>query len=346
QEMTVVDQLEEAVKRIQSIFDKGLSTPQKYANDQKYRSSLVSISEALQDLYNIVDTSLSLLKGYPDESKEFLYSLKGELLGKRYTLVKLGEDVIYHGADIEPFVEVSGYKSNKPFNWTFKQKILPIGGVHVAIELVTRSMGLNNGSELYAEYIKSASQAFQQTVGAIKRLQSRLKYTVMFPDSLSKDALKIREYLKKHELDDIWHQFNTGLDNFRTGDLLGSTNRITNALTSFLRSAAIKYGYRGGQLGEHTIFLEKIDYIHDYVREMISSYFGYLSKFRKGVEPSLDEARLLLDLAFSLFGFLVPRLDSFEISEERAKYAKKKTKAFVKKRQEENAKRTLSKGHQ
>ena len=341
--MAVVDQLEDVVSRIQVIFDKGLSTPEKDSSDQKYRVLLENVSEALQDLYNITDTSLSLLQGYPDESKEFFVNLKGELLGRRYPLVKLGSGSISYGTDIEPFVEVESYISSRPFKWTFKQKFVPTGDINVVIELVTRAMGLDNGSKHYAEYIKSASQAFQQTVGAIKRLQSRLKYTVMFPDSLSKDALKIREYLKKNELDDIWHQFNSGLDNFRTGDLLGSTNRITNSLTSFFRSAAMKYGYKGGQIGEHTMFLEKIDYIHDYVRQMISNYFGYLSKFRKGVEPSLDEARLLLDLAFSLFGFLVPRLDSFKVEESRARDAKTKTKEYVRKQKEEEARKTLTK---
>jgi hypothetical protein len=332
-----VEKLEGSVQRIQSIFDSGLKKPCKHSRENAYRDTLVELSGALQDLYNLIDTALGLLRGYHKEDKTFLADLEYELLGK-----KQAEQFSLRGANA-PFVVVKGYSGNQPYYWKFIQKLNPEGGILVVMEALRSSMGFDHGSEFYAARIRSAYQAFQQTIGAIKRLESRLSYTVMYPDTISKDALSVRENLKKHNLDDIWMQFNAGLDNFRNGDLLGSTNRIANSLTSFIRAAAQKYGYKGGQIGTHTIFLEKIGYVHDYMRQMISNFYGYLSKFRKGVEPTLDEARLLVDLAFSLFGFLVPHMDSFSVSEESAKAAKKETRALVTKQKQEDAKRTLSK---
>ncbi|MCF2138197.1 MAG: hypothetical protein K9W43_13280 [Candidatus Thorarchaeota archaeon] len=322
--MTIIEKLEHAVSKVQSIFDSHLSRPCRDVSDQKYRPYLIAVSEALQDLYNLIDTALGLLRGYHEENKRFLANLEYELLGRIW--VNQGSR-----ADFKPFVKTSGYTMYGHY-WEFKQIYKTVGGILVAMEFLRRSMGFDHDSKIYAVHIRSAYQAFQQTVGSIKKLQSRLKYTVMYPDSISKDALQIRTNLRKLGLDEIWQQFSVGLDNFHSGDLIGSTNRLTNTLTSLIRATALKYGYQGGQLGAHTIFLEKIGFIHDYVKQMISNYYGYLSKFSKGVEPSINEARFLLDFAFSLFGFLILRMDNFSVLEETAKVAKKETKDLVKSR--------------
>ena len=326
--MTIVDNLEKAAIRLQSIFDSGLSTPRKDVVVQEYRDALIDANEALQDLYNAVESAYHLLEGYHKEDESFLNQLKIDLFGSR--------------ENMRPHVFIHPSKSDD-LVYEFKEKYIPSGGIFTVMELLSRSMGLEHNSAIYAIYVRSAYLAYQQTRGAIRRLESRLSYTVMYPDSISKDALQVREYLKQQGEDNIWQQFNMGLDNFRQGDFLGSANRLTNALTSLILVAAQKYGYKGGQIGEHTIFLEKIGFIHDYIRQMISNYFGYLSKFRKGVEPTIEEARFFLDLAFSLFGFIGPRMGSFKVAEEKARESSKSTKNLVRMRKDEVAKKMLTK---
>ena len=153
--------------------------------------------------------------------------------------------------------------------------------------------------------------------------------------------MHLRELMQKNGFDNVWSEFQAGLDNYRQDHLLDSTNRLANTTTLLLGAIAKKYKFKGGQLGAHTLFLEKLGFIHERVREMISQFWGYLSKFRKGKEPSRNEAMLLLDLAFSIFGFLLPRIDEFKADDDMIQKARTATNRIIKMRKEEEARRTV-----
>ena len=49
----------------------------------------------------------------------------------------------------------------------------------------------------------------------------------------------------------------------------------------------------------------------DNFSDTLSKFYGHLSKFCKGQIPSALEAQFLLDMAMSVFGFLVNRVNEF-----------------------------------
>ena len=133
------------------------------------------------------------------------------------------------------------------------------------------------------------------------------------------------------------------MDNFRQGHFTDAANHFSNTLTEIMKAAAKKFGFRGGQLGQHTMFLDKIGFIHENVREMISRFFSYLAKFRKGQQPSVDEARLLVNLSFSIFGFIAPKISTFKVDSKKASKAKQEIKSYVVQQKEKEAKKIVKK---
>jgi hypothetical protein len=298
--VAILDDIEDTVEKIQSEFDKGLSNPPATV-PKRFREYVESAIELLQELYNLVELALNLLENHPDENSEFISGLKSSLLGSDH--------------NYKPYFAVEyGAASSYPYNytWKFTRKFNPIEGIKVVIYFLSQALGFDVDSSSFVSRIVSASESFRMVRGAIARLKSRLGWMVMYPDSLSKDSNQIRTILLKNNLTMVWEEFSAGIDNFRKGDLLDSTNRFSNSIVELIRSIAESLGFKSGGFGTKALFLERIGLIHTYAREMISSFYGYLSKFRKGQEPSYKEARFLLDLAFTIHGHLVEAMETYQ----------------------------------
>lgn len=331
--MTLPDDIDNAVGMVRKDFERGVGIPKYNANIDKIRQRVSQTVSDMQVLYNVVELAIKLLRDFPDEDSQLVNKLETDLMGD-YSLAK-------------PFIEAvlkTDYPSSRRY-WSFEFEETPIGGIKVVIQLLTDALRYGPKMNEFASLLRSACWAFEVTMGALNRLKPRLRWTVMYPDAFSKDSLRLKKQLMKEGLDNVWQHFQAGLDNYRQGHLSDTANHLSNALTQLVGSIAKLRGYRGGQLGEHTIFLEKIGYIDYGVREMISQFFGLLAKFRKGKEPSFEESRLLVDLAFSLFGYLAPRISSFEVDLEVVKNAKKQTKQYVKERKEKEARRIVAKAN-
>ena len=336
--MVIVETLDKLTTQIEALYVKQkLVYPEcKIGSDKSHRAIRKMIS-LCQDLYNQVELGLELLGaqvawGEPTVDErltdcKFFTKLISDLMGT-YS----GELICFEVEQIE--------YSSGDCEFEYKRAGRAKGGIRSVIQLLSEALGYTPLDLAFAELIASSYNSFQMTVGAIARLKSRLNWQVMYPDSLSKDSMHLRELMQKNGFDNVWSEFQAGLDNYRQDHLLDSTNRIANTTTLLLGAIAKMYKFKGGQLGAHTLFLEKLGFIHERVRDMISQFWGYLSKFRKGKEPSRNEAMLLLDLAFSIFGFLLPRIDEFKADDGMIHAARTVTNRIIKMRKEE-ARRTV-----
>lgn len=338
--MVIIENLDKLTSQIETIFQKQkLIFPKcgKIGKSHPHKS-ITEMLSLCQDLYNQIELGFELLGakvtwGEPtlDEKQsdyQFFTKLISDLMG-RYSNIKLSYKV----------TQTTYTTEECDFEW---QRVGPaIGGICTVIQLLTEALGFSPSNITFAELLPTAYNSFQKTAGAIERLKSRLNWQVMYPDTLSKDSMQLQKQMMKHGFDEVWSEFQAGLDNYRQNHLLDSTNRFANATTLLLSAIARKYKFKEGQLGAHTIYLEKLGFIHLRIREMISQYWGYLAKFRKGNEPTSNEAMLLLDLAFSIFGFLLPRLDEFKVEEDMLQKARKDTKKIIKMRKEEDARRLV-----
>ena len=328
--MSLVKDIDDAVAELREAFDLDFTSPKYNCETEAIRLKISNAVTIVQKAYNLVQMSLKLLKDYPDEDTELLKKLEVDLMGD-YSLSM-------------PFFKATAREvSGSRYIWSFTQAKPPIGGLKIVSQFLLDSLSYICPSGDLAARLYSAYRSFVIIEGTLQLLKSRLEWTVMYPDSFSKDSVKIRNSLIKHNMDNVWQLFQTGLDNYRQGHLSESANGFSNALTAMMKAISSEFGYSGGQLGQHTMYLEKIGYIHQNVREMISRFYSYLAKFRKGQEATLDEARLLVDLSFTLFGFLAPRLSSYKVDPEIAKKAKKEVRDSVEKQKEEEARRIVTK---
>jgi hypothetical protein len=327
-QLTLIDDIDRLVVEIRSDFASGLRSPKYGASNMKFRDQIGTTIRDVQRLYNVLEMAIKLLRDYPDENTSLIDGLEADLMGDC--------------SQAKPFfkTESDGYVRA---SWLYELQTKPVGGVKVILQLLTDSLSYTSKTASFAALLLSAYRAFEVTVGHLHRLKSRLEWTVMYPDTFSKDSLKIMNVLREQGLDNVWQYFQTGLDNFRLGHLSDCANNFNNALMHLLRAAAKKYNYTGGGQGEHTIFLEKIGVIPSDMRQLISRFISMLAKFRKEKEPDLDEARLLVDQSFTLFGFLVPRMMKFEVKSGDAEEAKKEVKKYVRTRKDEEAKKRVKK---
>jgi hypothetical protein len=316
--MTIIDDINDIVKKVQLEVNKGLTNP-KCTGEMHYRATVESALMHIQDLYNVVELALNLLENHPGERPEFIKKLTDDLMGS------------YH--DYNPFYKVSlqnrGSATFPEYYWDYSREYKSTGGLRVVIHFLSEALGYEVKTEYFVQRVVSAVDAFRLVRGAITRLKSRLKWLVMYPDSLSKDAENLRIILTKHGFLKVWMEFSAGITNLRKGDLLDSTNRFANSIVELIGNVAKKYGFTSQGFGTRTLFLERIGFIHSYTGTMISSFYGYLSKFRKGEEPSFEESRFLLDLAFSIHGHITDKLDSFKAKQTLLDEAAKETKKIT-----------------
>ena len=329
--MSIVEDIENTISELDEIIDSDFSDPDYYCNTFEIRDKITVAIARVQKAYNVIQMALRMLKEFPDHDSELIQKLGVDLMGD-YTLAK----PFYRADAVRP------YGSDK-YEWKIVQLSTPVMGLKILSQFLLDSLSFQCQSSDLASRLYSVYRSYVMIKGPIALLKSRLQWTVMYPDSFTKDSIRIKNVLVKYNMEDVWFLFQNGIDNYRQGHLIESANGFSNALTAIMKAISHRYGYSGGQLGEHTMFLEKIGYIHQNIREMISRFFSYLAKFRKGQKASVDEARLLVDLSFSLFGFLVPRMSRFKIDAEEAKTAKKKVKMYVKEQKEKDARKVVAK---
>ena len=143
-----------------------------------------------------------------------------------------------------------------------------------------------------------------------------IQWTVMYPDSFPKNSVQIQNKMIEYGFAEVWNQLSTAIENFLSTNYQAFCNALRNALTRFIRELAKKYNVDEKQFGTQRMNLVKIDFIDNNFSDSIGKYYGHLSKFSKALDaPSVLECQYLLDMALSVFGFLVRRMDEFKIEE-------------------------------
>ena len=302
--MSYIDAIDAAANRLQTILEKKLNRLKVECKDGEYREIMLDVLDAAQDLYNHLEEAIGLLKSYPGDEPKIASKFESELFG----------DV----GKLECCCTSLGYRLQDGLQvWYVVSYSPPRGGINRIIGLLSKAMSVNQNTVDFARHVYSATRELQPTLGAIAKLKSRLKWTIMFPDSFSKDSSAIEDGLKKHGLDNAWVQLSSGIENYLSGDFQDSLNNIRNALTHLIKGIAAEYGVDEGGFGEQRSNLKTLGFIDGNTHGALGVLFGHLSKFSKGnAEPTGLDAKYLLQWALTLFGYLLSRLEEFQKPQE------------------------------
>ncbi|MFW9887059.1 MAG: hypothetical protein ACFFER_02680 [Candidatus Thorarchaeota archaeon] len=306
---SLVVNIESAVKELESILNKEELTHITWGGTPfKLSKVLGQALSAAQNVFNYLEMALAMLKNYPDSNQELVAELENDLFGpkKPYS---------------DNLVTIRKYAGH----YSYSIDTIAAGGINVVINYLKDATKRDHTSAGFAGCIFSAKVALQSVKGEVERLKSRLQWTVMYPDSFTKDSVQIQERMLKHGFDTAWNQLSIGIENFLSGDFQDTCNALRNSLTLFVKGLAKNHGVDENQFGTQRTNLVKIGFMDSSFSDTLSKFYGHLSKFSKGIDaPSNLEAQYLLDMSLSVFGYLIKRVEEFEKSSPKKKSAERK----------------------
>lgn len=296
--MSITDALDESLQKLRDLLEKKLKVLKQNVGNRFYRDLILETIDAAQNLYNNLELAFGLLKDYPGNDSQFTVQLERELFGNTEQL--------------KPCVNRVDWSARTKI-WESESVDIPLGGINRIITLLTSAMRFPHNGEDFVMRVYSAAEELQPTLAAITKLKSRLKWTVMYPDSFSHDIALIDDGLKQLGFDKVWAQFLAGVENYVSGDFLDSLNNLRNALTLFVKDIAKMYDVDEMQFGTQRSNLTDIGFLDKNLSGDLSNLFGHLSKFSKGnAVPTQLDAKYLLDRTLTVFGYLLLRTEEFD----------------------------------